>query len=160
MPVSIDKRAILAALRSQLEESLKAATGSQRAMQEGATHPENRSEHAKDMRSTEVSYVARGLAARVGELREAIAALANLSLRAFHPGDAIALTALVALAEEDGRESLYFLVPAGGGEKLSVGGVSVRTLTPTSPLGRALIGLQVDDEVELSGGAVSVSWIR
>jgi transcription elongation GreA/GreB family factor len=160
MPRPIDKREILAALRSQLEENLRGATASQKAVQDAATHPENRSEHAKDMRATEVSYVARGLAARVAELQGAIAALANLSPGTFRPEDTIALTALVALADEDGQEALYFLVPAGGGEKLSIKGAIVRTLTPTSPLGGELIGRQVDDEVELPGGSsVHVSWI-
>jgi transcription elongation GreA/GreB family factor len=51
--------------------------------------------------------------------------------------------------DHDGNRSLYFLVPAGGGEHLSLDAQQVQTLTPTSPLGRALLGLGVGDEAEV-----------
>ena len=43
----------------------------------------------------------------------------------------------------------YLLVPAAGGERVVVGDLEVHTLTPQSPLGRALLGLTEGDEAEL-----------
>lgn len=155
-----DKKLLLEALRQQIQESLKSVTTSQKVMQEGATHEENRQEGSKDMRSTEVSYVARGLAARVEELQDAAAKLVGFSPQSFPPDAAIGLGALVGLLDEDEKEHLYFLVPAGGGEKLSQGGVLVRTLTPTSPLGSEMVGRRVDEEVELPDGrSLLVLWV-
>jgi transcription elongation GreA/GreB family factor len=54
------------------------------------------------------------------------------------------------LLHDDKRLS-YFLVPAAGGERLQAGGLEVQTLTPQSPLGRALLGLTEGDEAELPG---------
>ena len=59
------------------------------------------------------------------------------------------LTALVALEDERDELSIYLLVPCAGGETLEVHGTTIRTLTPGSPLGQALIGRRVDDEVKL-----------
>jgi transcription elongation GreA/GreB family factor len=48
--------------------------------------------------------------------------------------------------DEDGEVRHFFIAPAGGGTALA-GGVQV--LTPKSPLGAALVGKVVDDDVEL-----------
>jgi transcription elongation GreA/GreB family factor len=41
------------------------------------------------------------------------------------------------------------LVPAAGGERLTVADTEIQTLTPQSPLGRALLGATEGDEAEL-----------
>jgi transcription elongation GreA/GreB family factor len=69
-----------------------------------------------------------------------------LALRTFPARAPIAMSALVTV-DEDGREQRFFLAPAGGGTLLS-GGVQV--VTPSSPLGRALLGKRIADEVELA----------
>jgi len=61
-------------------------------------------------------------------------------------GRPAALGALVTV-DEDGQESTLLLAPGGGGARLAGGAVQV--VTPTSPLGRALLGKQAGDEVEL-----------
>jgi transcription elongation GreA/GreB family factor len=164
MAPRIDKRAVLALLRERLAERLAGLTSAQKSSQAGAVHPEGKQEHAKDMRSTEASYLARGLADRVETLRAAVATLATLELRDLGPGDVVRSGALVGLRDEDGRELLYFLAPAGGGERLEVGGASILVVTPQSPLGASLLGARVDDEleVELPGGRrhASVDWLR
>ena len=71
-----------------------------------------------------------------------------LELLSFKPGARIAVSALVELLT-DGKPLHYFLVPAAGGERLQLGGTEIQTLTPQSPLGRALLGLTEGDEAEL-----------
>lgn len=150
----IDKSHLLRLLRESLAEELRRFTDSQTAAHEGAIHEETRQEDPKDTRAIEAQYLARGLAERVESVRETVAFLARLEPQAFGADDPVGLTALVALdvegaANGGGGEALYFLLPVMGGETLEVDGVAVRTLTPESPLGRALMGRRTDDEVEL-----------
>ena len=65
---SPDKRRLVAGLRARIEEDLATVERRRADTAAGATHEENRAEHAKDTRATEDSYLARGLAERVAAL--------------------------------------------------------------------------------------------
>ena len=160
----IDKRRVLALLRARLDDSLRSFAASQGEVQAGAVHEETRQEDPKDTRAIEATYLARGLAERVELLQEAIGRIARFRLVAFGPAAPIDAGALVGLSEEDGSEAIYFIVPVAGGESLEVDGKTVKTLTPASPLGRALIGKQPDDEIELQLPGkrllATIGWVR
>lgn len=149
--MTIDKTKLLADLRALVEVDLARITASQEDAQAGATHEENKAEGDKDMRSTEDSYLARGLAKRVSELREAVSKLSTLALRTFGDESKVSLSAVVEVEDEDGHRTRYFLAPAGGGVVLEAhpGGGIVAVVTPESPIGKALLGREVDDEIEL-----------
>lgn len=149
----IDKARLLDALQERVAEDLQALERRQRDAQEGSTHEESRAEHAKDTRATEQSYLARGLAERVAELQRTAAALDALELPDFGPHDPIAVTALVTLSIEEqagegrgGDEQSWWIVARAGGFEIEQDGITIRTLAPVSPLGRALLGLQAGDE--------------
>ncbi len=145
----IDKEELLAELRRLVEVDLDAITAGQQASQEGATHAENKAEGDKDMRSTESSYLARGLAKRVLELRTAASKLSNLNNRVFGEDSLVAMSALVEVEDEEEKSELYYIAPSGGGIVVELGGHKISVVTPSSPLARAMIGLRLDDEVEL-----------
>jgi len=157
------KQAAFDLLREKTEADLRKLSTSQTAAQEGATHEETRQEDPKDTRAIEAQYLARGLAERVEAMGVDVALLAGLKLKEFGPDDAIEVTALVGLEGPHGAEAIYLLVPCAGGETLEVDGRTIKTLTPVSPLGQALIGCYVDDDVtlELPGRRMdaSISWI-
>lgn len=132
-------------LLAQLEAQLATARAAHAAATEGAISDEARPENDKDTRGLEQSYIARGQAQRVAELEAAIDAVKAMPLRAFGDGDAVAISALV-VVDEDGAEHRYWLAPHGGGAALAD---DVSVVTPVSPLGRALLGKQAGDEVEL-----------
>jgi transcription elongation GreA/GreB family factor len=139
------KEALRAALVERLEADLATARAAHDAAIEGATHEEARPENDKDTRGLEQSYLARGLAQRVAELEAAVAAV---------PGMTIARPARVAIGavvtvEEDEATRRFFIAMHGGGIVLP-GEVTV--ITPTSPIGRALLGRAVDDECEAIAG--------
>jgi transcription elongation GreA/GreB family factor len=147
----IDKTRLLQDLREHVSSDLQALIRRQQDTQEGATHEENRSEHAKDTRATEQSYLARGLATRVHEMRKTATNLEKIELVNFDSRDPIGLTALVVLQETDEEESqTWWLVPGPGGIDLSQTDVRIRTLTPAAPLGKALLGLHRGDEGSFS----------
>ena len=146
---SLDKRLILEELRRLVHEEFETVAASQQETQAGATHEESKPENDKDTRALESSYLARGLARRVGELQDAATMLDALELRTFDDETPIALSALVTLEDDDGETRHYFVAPGGGGLKLDVAGAKIAIVTPSSPLGRALIGKRLDDDVEL-----------
>jgi transcription elongation GreA/GreB family factor len=142
---SVDKAQLLSQLVQRLSAELARVRGQAQRMAEGATHEEARAEGDKDMRATEASYIARGYAERALRLEQALTQLARLGLRDCAKAQASALLEL----EHAGQRAIYFLVPAAGGEHLSLGALEIQTLTPTSPLGRALLGLGVGDDAEV-----------
>ena len=159
----IDKAEVLQALLDRLRSDLAAVEASQQAMQAGATHAEARSEHAKDTRATEATYVARGLAERSETLRDTIGKLASLKPESCDPEAGAAVLTLATLEDaETGARRTYFLVPVGGGEKLVVGRENIQTLTPASPLGRRLVGRMEGQEIVLERprGALRATLVR
>jgi transcription elongation GreA/GreB family factor len=149
MALLIDKDELLAELLRLVEVDLDAITEGQQASQAGATHAENKAEGDKDMRSTESSYLARGLAKRVLELRTAVSRLSNLKNRVFGEESIVAMSALLEVEDEDEDCALYYIAPSGGGIVVELDGAKISVITPTSPLARAMIGRHLDDEVEL-----------
>lgn len=145
LPTPLDKTALRAELLAQLTAQHATAQAAHAAAIEGATHAEAKPENDKDTRGLEQSYLARGQAQRVAELEAAVAAITKLALRTFTARDPVAISAVVTV-DEEGAEHRFFLVPHGGGNVLD-GGIQV--VTPSSPLGGALLGKRIDDEVEL-----------
>lgn len=144
----IDKRVLIDELRKRLEE--ERATMTRIALEAAAAvaHEDNKPENDKDMRSTEASYLARGQAERAREVERSLGMLSSMVVRSFGPGEKIAAMALVELLQ--GKTTLVCLVlPVAGGQRIHQNGVEVQVVTPTSPLGKALMGLAEGDEAEV-----------
>lgn len=144
------KKSLIEAIRGELRKELEAIERSAKDAWEGATHEENRPEHNKDMRSTEASYVAIGQSARAREIADALAKLAVLPLAPLTDSDSIELGALVTIEASDGATQRVLIVPAGGGVSVGEGSERVRAVTPQAPLGEALVGSSVGDEVTVA----------
>lgn len=145
-----DKSRLLRAFRDAVAEDLRLVARRQRDVAEGAVHEDNRAEHAKDTRATEDSYLARGLAERVAALQRTVDALGTLELPDLEEADAVVVGALVTVVLEtaaDGEEEQHwFLLPGVAGLVQEQVGRTVRAITPTSPLGQAVLGLHTGDE--------------
>ncbi|MFT5441511.1 MAG: transcription elongation GreA/GreB family factor [Myxococcota bacterium] len=142
-----DKPQLLSQLLDHVRSDLASLIRTQEDASKGATHSENRAEHAKDTRATEQSYLARGLAQRVEELRLSKVRLETMALNDFGEDIPIALSAIVEIeVEPSGDIQHWWLVPAGGGHEVQLDAQTIKTVTPSSPLGRALLGLQCGDD--------------
>lgn len=151
-PVTIEfaeKRTLYATLKKRVEDEYFTLLAAQKATQQAATHEEARPENDKDTRALEQSYLARGQAERVITLKEDVDALSSLRVRAFPPDGKIALGAFVVLEDETGTEKYYLLAPAGAGETLPFKLGEAKVVTQKSPLGQALLGAQIGDDVEI-----------
>ena len=140
-------KAILAALRDELQTYVRAA----KSARAEATDEQSRAENKYDTRGLEASYLAAGQARQVVELEAAIAAFEALPVRKFGPGEVIGLGALVEL-EQNGERTLYFIGPNAGGTEVKCGQQEVLVITPQSPLGGQLQGRQQGDWLNLALG--------
>ncbi len=147
----MQKTALLEVTLAALTAQLEAMTAAAKFTRDAAVDEEARAENDKDTRGLEQSYLARGQANRVIELRATLTRLRVMELRDFGPDDPIAASAVVDVRVDDEPRRL-FLVTAGGGERVVSDGQVVQLLTTASPLGRALLGRVAGDELELKIG--------
>jgi len=150
----MDKRSILRVLVTTLEDEVARATQSAERTREDAVHDEAKPENDKDTRALETSYLARGQAQRVVDLEQASKRVAFMEVRDFGPDDPIDVSALVQIETEGETEPRWYLLAvAGGGRTIACEGLSIEVITPQAPLGRALIGRQTGEDLELRLGA-------
>lgn len=144
----MDKKTVLNQLITQLISDIEMTTQSALAAKEAAIHQESKAEDQYDTRGLEASYLAGAQASRVSEMEELLAIYRNLDLRTFDSNTPISATALVELRSDE--KTVYcFLLPKGGGRSTSYAGKTVQVTTPQSPLGAALLGRKVGDEIEI-----------
>jgi transcription elongation GreA/GreB family factor len=141
-----DKRRVMERLIERMTASQSAAAEFAEGVRRDATHEEAKPENDKDTRALEQTYLARGQAMRAEALAEEISLLRSLDLG--QKAKAVVAGALIALTDDDGTRCLFY-APHGGGNEFEVDGVQVTVVTPVSALGRALLGREVGDEIEL-----------
>ncbi|OUS03051.1 hypothetical protein A9Q81_08130 [Gammaproteobacteria bacterium 42_54_T18] len=139
------RKLIIDALKKDFETANNAANSAK----ETATSKETVAENKYDTFGLEASYLAHGQSIRVNELAEAIELYSNLSFKKFNEDDNVDVTALVTLETEKNSNKYFFLGPVAGGLKLHWEGNNIMVITPSTPLGRQLLGKQLDDTIEL-----------
>ena len=145
----MDKKALINALVEVLQEELRNLDRVARAAHEAATHEEAVAEDQYDTRGIEASYLAGAQKARAQELRAIIVRYKNLPVRSFDEDDEIGTTAVVDL-EADGLRRRYFLGPWAGGVRIPFDGDEILVITPASPMGQALLGRCVGEDVAVT----------
>ena len=143
----LNKAQVIAAIVATLQESLDAVERTAQMARDETTGGESKAEGKYDTRSTEASYLARGQAWRIAELRQLFAWFGNLD-------GSVALTPLTArtgaLVELQGeQQETVFLAPVGG-TQVTVDGHTVRVISPASPLGSAMAETEVGDVFEVT----------
>ncbi len=145
------KAQIIAAWTQQLRErraSLAASADAARSgtRVDGDHRPANRGERAA---VTSSGYLIAGLQARLGELDEALQLLDRVGEA---PRSKAVTGALVSYRGDESGDRRCVILPGGDGSQ--VHGVIV--VSPASPLGRALWGLQAGDATELGNDEIEV----
>ncbi len=145
-----DKQRVHRALLDKLGHDAESAAETAEATRKDATHAEAKPENDKDTRALEQSYLARGQALRAEQLAEEREVLRFMLLPVFAGDAPVQSGALIELEDDDGGTRVLFMAPHAGGTELSVEGMSVLVVTPGSPLGAALLGRGVGDDVQLA----------
>ncbi|MEN0060188.1 MAG: hypothetical protein AAGB31_15220 [Bdellovibrio sp.] len=134
----MDKRKLITTFIDQLAHDIQALKETAKATIEAATNEESRPENEYDTRGLEASYLARGQAKRVAEMEEVLVLLKHLNPKDFGPDDGISSSALVEV-EHNNKRSFFFILALGGGMSVPFEGKSIQIVTPSSPLGEALL---------------------
>lgn len=149
MPDLFDKKLIHEAITDALKNLVENAKSAMLLAYETATHEENIAENKYDTLGLEAAYLAQGQARRLAECENDLAAFQNIAPRPFETGEAVAIGALVHIEDEDGNGQYLFLGPAAGGLKIVSGGRDIVVVTPSAPLGKALLNTGAGDTVTL-----------
>ncbi len=100
----------------------------------------------------EAQYLASGHKARMLEMQATADFLTSLLQENPESSERIVATSIVTIEDqENGEKRTYLLLPGGGGEKYTYEGREIIAVNVPSPLGRALVQHQIDDDVRIPG---------
>lgn len=133
----------------ELERIRQIALNATQTAIDDATDDETVSQNRYDTLALEAAYLAHGQAVRVKECESDIIRYKNLPVRQFEHDEHISTGALVELADEHDKSYFFYLGPCAGGVTVSYQGETIALITAQAPLGKAMLGKQVDDEVVL-----------
>jgi len=145
----LSKNELLDAIVAELTEARNKAAEAADTAKATATDKENVAENKYDTLGLEAAYLAHGQSNRILKLEEDIRAFKQLE---FNESGSIDLGSLVELEDEDGETSFVFLGPGAGGFKINQNNQPIQIITPAAPLGKLLMGAEIDDEVTLESG--------
>ncbi|ARN76420.1 hypothetical protein BST96_14075 [Oceanicoccus sagamiensis] len=140
---------LVRAIIEQLEQELSTAANASQQAHASATHSENIADNKYDTLAVEAAYLAHGQSMRIAELQQAIALYQQFKRPQFSAQSSIQLGALVCIEDDQGQQRHLLLGPAAGGLSLNRNGDIISLITPATPLGQALMGQTLDDEVLL-----------
>jgi transcription elongation GreA/GreB family factor len=146
----MNKQFMIDQLAARIRDSLQVALREQEAAALEARDGATPSEKRDDARTAiEFSNLARAQGRRAQAAREDLAKIESFQPR--KPGDRVALGDIVEIEDGDMGRTI-FLAPAGAGIELTMpdGDGFVTVVTPASPLGKALLGRELGDTVEIS----------
>lgn len=165
--MGLDRNLFIDQLQAHYQASLAVARRAEKDAIEGAKNMATESEKREDGRAAiEQGSLATGqkrqAQAILGEL-EVLQRFAKTPAPRFGRKTPIALGAIVDVATEDEQgpsERTFVLFPVGGGMELTgPGGDGVfSVITPASPIGKALIGLSVGDDLDVVIRGETRSW--
>ncbi len=141
-----DKTQVVATLLNQVEAELSGMESVAEAARDEATNSETKAEGKYDTRATEASYLARGQAWRIVELRKLVAWLSSDQATRTLSEPMVQTGALVRVEGE--RTEVLYISPIGG-SKAVFDGETIRSISPSSPLGSALMELEEGDACEV-----------
>jgi transcription elongation GreA/GreB family factor len=137
------------AIIEQLQLELNTAVAASQQAHDSATHEENVADNKYDTLAVEAAYLAHGQSMRIAELKQSIILYQHFKRPEFNEGATIQLGALVCIENELGQQRRLLIGPAAGGLSLDSEIGLIQVITPSTPLGKVLMGKGVDDEVVL-----------
>lgn len=143
---------------AQLEDVYRNAVAAANRAHSSATDKENIAENKYDTLGLEAAYLAEGQARRVLECEVELNEFKRLLLVDDACHDEVKVGSFIHLEDDHGQGGYLFLGASAGGLKVSFENKLIMIITPESPLGKALLGLSVDDEVQLLVAGEKVNY--
>lgn len=158
----MDKQALADQLVARVRESVAVADREMAVAVEAARHGADAATKREDARmAIEYGAVARGQRRRAQQSRLVLSAVESFHPRPVMEGGRIDIGAIVEIEDEDtGVGRTFFLAPAGAGIELTGPGGDgfLSVVTPSSPVGRAVLGQQVGDTFDVTVDGQTHSW--
>lgn len=133
----------------QLEADLNLLVASAEQARQAATHEESKAENKYDTRGLEASYLAAGQSRRVEQIRQALKTWQDFTLPEYDDANGIQLGALIELEDAQGKYQRVLLGPDGAGLKLADQEGEILLISSQAPLGKALLGLGPDEQLQV-----------
>ncbi len=147
----MNKPALLRAIITELENELIRQQEANKQASAGATDGEARAETKWDTCGLESSYLARGYALQFKALVADLETLRTFMIPVFS-GKPVGVGALIE-TELDKKRMICFLLPCAGGTEVSFKGRNVSVITPSSPIGAALMDKKKGDRFSFRAGS-------
>ncbi|MBA6343088.1 hypothetical protein H4J59_19030 [Colwellia sp. MB02u-10] len=149
----MDKNSIIGQITEQLQQELVLALVAANNAHKAATNDQSVAETQYDTLAIEQSYLAEGQSRRVDEIRYAIKRLQSIPLAALQKKPQINIGSVVQLEKDIDKQQWFFLAPAAGGYRcklaLQSNTINIVVITPQSPIGAAMMGKVLDDEISI-----------
>lgn len=145
----MNKTQLLQYIISELENVHQVACAAAKRAHDSATDKANKAENQYDTLGLEAAYLAHGQSQRVLDCIDDITAFKQLATSLPDSYTSVRLGALVMLLDEEDNERWLFLGPCAGGIKVTLENNEITLITASAPLGEALLGLELDDGVEI-----------
>ncbi|AXN31381.1 transcription elongation factor [Vibrio coralliilyticus] len=152
----MNKSELLQTILTAMQHSLEVANSATQRAIESATDEETVPEHKYDTLALEASYLAHGQAMRVQECERDLDVMAHLQLP--QQSERITLGSLVSLIDLEDNRRWFFVAPCTGGLKVQHQQQEVMLVTFDSPLGFAMKGKSMGDEVEYQVATTTFSY--
>jgi len=141
-----DKSSVVENLLHSIQEELASMVSLAEMARDEATNSETKAEGKYDTRATEASYLARGQAWRIAELRKMVAWLSGEVATSPLNEPLVQVGALVHI---EGPQTQWVFVAPIGGKETEVNGQTIRVISTASPLGSAMVELEAGDAFEV-----------
>lgn len=142
------KRKLLDHLTLALEAAYQTALVEAKRAHSTSTDKANIAENKYDTLAIEAAYLAEGQARRSTQCLVDLKTARNIPAVDYSHNDKIEVGALIQLVDQHEKSLLLFLASASGGLKFVVEQETIMVITPSSPLGKHLLGKHVEDEFE------------
>lgn len=148
----MNKSLVIKTITKMLEERFETAVSAARQAYDAATDKETVAENKYDTFGLEASYLAHGQSQRVLDCENDLKQFLAMELKKFTADDEIAVGAFISLIDDMGKSIRCFISPCAGGQTFIFENLSCMLITPSSPLGKSLMGSYLDDEVKVAIG--------
>ena len=155
--MEMDKTALIDILIQKVTKELAVTIAAARSAHEAATHEELVAENKYDTKGLEASYLAGAQARRANELQLDLDSLGKFK-EEIHIENRTGIGQIFEIESEQGDRDLLFLAPCQGGSFLDFGGRMITVITPSSPVGKSLLGKKDEDEIKRSKNQVESYW--
>jgi len=143
-----DKKNLLTQLISLIQADIEKQRKSFEFNRRASIDAPGRMQSRYDTMGIESAWVADGLAKALNEKEKCIDRLLTFKFNEFYTK--VCLGSIVVVSDyESSSIEYYFVVPVASGYKLREKDITLITITPSSPLGKALMGRQAGEEVEI-----------